>query len=153
MLPRRGGAATILQQRPRTILVLGGGDAGKTSYCRFLIAQLLGAGERPAVIDADVGQKMVGPPATATLGYAEGMAEQWTAAAEAFHFVGSTGPAIARHLLQADKPLAAICRGPQLLIATGLMAGRTAACYRAVRQELEAAGANYLDREVVVVRR
>jgi protease I len=58
--------------------------------------------------------------------------------------------AIARHFLQADKPVAAICHGPQLLIATGLMAGRTATCYRAVRHELEAAGGNYLDREVIV---
>ncbi|QWG13154.1 type 1 glutamine amidotransferase [Bradyrhizobium sediminis] len=58
--------------------------------------------------------------------------------------------AIAQHFLRADKPVAAICHGPQLLIATGLMAGRTATCYRAVRRELEAAGANYLDREVVV---
>jgi protease I len=58
--------------------------------------------------------------------------------------------AIARHFLQADKPVAAICHGPQLLIATGLMAGRTATCYRAVRQELEAAGVSYLDCEVVV---
>ena len=58
--------------------------------------------------------------------------------------------AIARHFLQADKPVAAICHGPQLLIATGLMAGRTATCYRAVKRELEAAGANYLDCEVVV---
>jgi protease I len=58
--------------------------------------------------------------------------------------------AIARHFLQAGKPVAAICHGPQLLIATGLMAGRTAAGYRAVRHELEAAGVNYLDREAVV---
>ena len=58
--------------------------------------------------------------------------------------------AIARHFLQADKPVAAICHGPQLLIATGLMAGRTATCYRALKRELQAAGVNYLDREVVV---
>lgn len=58
--------------------------------------------------------------------------------------------AIARHFLQADKPVAAICHGPQVLIATGLLAGRTATCYRDMRQELEAAGVNYQDREVVV---
>jgi protease I len=57
---------------------------------------------------------------------------------------------IVRHFLQANEPVAAICHGPQLLFATGLMAGRTATCYRAVRQELEAAGVSYLDREVVV---
>jgi len=60
--------------------------------------------------------------------------------------------AIARRFLQADKPVAAICHGPQVLIATGLMAGRTATCYRAVRHELEAAGVNYLNHEVVVDR-
>lgn len=58
--------------------------------------------------------------------------------------------AVARQFLQADKPVAAICHGPQLLIATGLMAGRTATCYRDVAQELEAAGVNYQGREVVV---
>lgn len=58
--------------------------------------------------------------------------------------------AIARRFLQAEKPVAAICHGPQVLIATGLLAGRSATCYRDIRQELEAAGANYQDREVVV---
>jgi archaeal arginyl aminopeptidase len=58
--------------------------------------------------------------------------------------------AIVRRFLLADKPVAAICHGPQLLIATGLMAGRTATCYRAVKEELETAGANYVDRKVVV---
>src|SRR5262249_51830378 len=57
---------------------------------------------------------------------------------------------IARRFLQAHKGVAAICHRPQFLIATGIMAGRTASCYRAVRQEFEAAGVNYLDREVVV---
>jgi len=58
--------------------------------------------------------------------------------------------AIALHFLQADKPVAAICHGPQLLIAAGLLAGRSATGYREIRQELEAAGVNYQDREVVV---
>lgn len=58
--------------------------------------------------------------------------------------------AIARHFLEANKPVAAICHGPQVLIATGLMAGRRATCYRTVRPELEAAGADYRDREAVV---
>jgi protease I len=58
--------------------------------------------------------------------------------------------AIARHFFQADKPVAAICHGPQVLIPTGLLAGRNATCYGDMRQELEAAGVNYQDREVVV---
>jgi protease I len=58
--------------------------------------------------------------------------------------------AIARDFLQAGKPVAAICHGPQLLITGGLLAGRSATCYRGVARELQAAGAHYLDREVVV---
>ena len=58
--------------------------------------------------------------------------------------------AIARHFLATGKPVAAICHGPQVLIATGLMAGRTATCYRKIRQELENSGVDYQNREVVV---
>jgi len=58
--------------------------------------------------------------------------------------------AIARDFLQAGKPVAAICHGPQLLIPGGLLAGRSATCYRGMARELLAAGAEYRDSEVVV---
>jgi protease I len=58
--------------------------------------------------------------------------------------------AIARHFLQANKTVAAICHGLQILIATGLLAGRSVTCHHSIRQELEAAGAHYEDSEVVV---
>lgn len=58
--------------------------------------------------------------------------------------------AVARHFLEAGKPVAAICHGPRVLIASGLLAGRSATCYRDMKAELEAAGVNYRDREVVV---
>lgn len=58
--------------------------------------------------------------------------------------------AIARAFMTAGKPVAAICHGPQILISAGLLAGRTATCYRSVAEELQAAGARYLDQEVVV---
>jgi protease I len=58
--------------------------------------------------------------------------------------------AIAREFMEAGKPVAAICHGPQVLIATGLMAGRTATCYRKMAQELKASGVHYQDQAVVV---
>jgi len=58
--------------------------------------------------------------------------------------------AIARDFLQAGKPVAAICHGPQLLTRGGLLAGRSATCYRGMARELLAAGAEYRDSEVVV---
>lgn len=49
-----------------------------------------------------------------------------------------------------NKPVAAICHGPQVLVAAGVMHGRRAACYQTVADELRKAGAAYQDREVVV---
>ncbi|MEN8166508.1 MAG: DJ-1/PfpI family protein [Pseudomonadota bacterium] len=49
-----------------------------------------------------------------------------------------------------NKPVAAICHGPWILIATGLLAGRTVTGYRSIAEELKVAGALYQDREVVV---
>lgn len=58
--------------------------------------------------------------------------------------------ALVRHFFAAGKPVAAICHGPQVLISAGVLADRTATAYRAVADELKAAGAHYRDAEVVV---
>lgn len=57
---------------------------------------------------------------------------------------------IARSFFAGDKPVAAICHGPQILISAGLLPGRRATCYKAVAAELKGAGAEYEDRELVV---
>ena len=59
---------------------------------------------------------------------------------------------IARHFFENNKPVAAICHGPQILITAGLLKGRHATCYKSVAQELKEAGAIYEDKEVVVDR-
>ena len=51
--------------------------------------------------------------------------------------------AITRHFLQADKPVAAVCHGAQLLAATGLIRGRRLSAYPACQVEVELAGAEY----------
>lgn len=57
---------------------------------------------------------------------------------------------IARNFFVTNKPVAAICHGPQTLISAGLLKGRHATCYRTVAEELKASGAIYEDKEVVV---
>lgn len=57
---------------------------------------------------------------------------------------------IARHFFEKNKPVAAICHGPQTLISAGLLKGRHATCYKTVASELKESGAIYEDREVVV---
>ena len=51
---------------------------------------------------------------------------------------------ITRHFLSADKPVAAICHGAQLLAATGLIKGRKVSAYPACQVEVELAGAEYM---------
>jgi len=57
---------------------------------------------------------------------------------------------IARHFFEKNKPVAAICHGPQILISAGVMKGRKATAYRSVQSELKTAGAIVEDKEVVV---
>ncbi|GAN62278.1 DJ-1/PfpI family protein [Acetobacter indonesiensis] len=45
----------------------------------------------------------------------------------------------------ADRPLAAICHGAQLLAAAGIIKGRKVSAYPACRAEVELAGATYAD--------
>jgi protease I len=51
--------------------------------------------------------------------------------------------AIVRHFAEAKKPLAAICHGPQVLTAAGVLRGRSCTAYPAVRPELDAAGSRW----------
>ncbi|QHS17513.1 DJ-1/PfpI family protein [haloarchaeon 3A1-DGR] len=50
-----------------------------------------------------------------------------------------------RHFFEADKPVAAVCHGPQILAAAGVLEGRTATAYPAVRAEVEGAGCSWVD--------
>ncbi|WP_349368900.1 Clp1/GlmU family protein [Salinarimonas sp.] len=49
------------------VLVLGPVDVGKSAFCRLLLEAGAQAGRRVALVDADPGQKTVGPPAAVTL--------------------------------------------------------------------------------------
>ena len=57
---------------------------------------------------------------------------------------------IVHHFFGANKPVGAICHGPQTLVSAGLLRNRRATCYRTVANELQDAGALYEDSEVVV---
>jgi len=57
---------------------------------------------------------------------------------------------IAKDFFQKNKPVSAICHGPQLLVTAGLLEDRHATSYRSVAQEIKNAGAIYEDKEAVV---
>jgi polynucleotide 5'-hydroxyl-kinase GRC3/NOL9 len=60
-----------LKRGVRRVMVVGGVDSGKTSLATFLANRFAEGGERVAVIDADIGQKSIGPPASVGLGLVE----------------------------------------------------------------------------------
>lgn len=55
-----------------------------------------------------------------------------------------------RAFFSEHKPVAAICHGPQMLIEADVVRGRTLTSFPSVKTDLKNAGANWVDREVVV---
>ena len=53
--------------------------------------------------------------------------------------------AAVRHFFDANKPVAAVCHGAQLLAGAGVLKGRTCSAYPACRAEVELAGGSYAD--------
>lgn len=58
--------------------------------------------------------------------------------------------AVVRGFLDSGKPVAAICHGPWLLVEADAVRGRDVTSYQSIRRDLENAGANWHDAEVVV---
>ncbi len=57
---------------------------------------------------------------------------------------------IIRDFAEADKPIAAICHGPWLLVEAGIVDGRTMTSWPSLRTDLRNAGAEVVDKEVVI---
>jgi protease I len=58
--------------------------------------------------------------------------------------------AIAKDFFYKNKPVSAVCHGPQTLISAGLLKGKHATCYKSVAKEMKDAGVLYEDKEVIV---
>jgi protease I len=52
---------------------------------------------------------------------------------------------VVRHFAEANKPIAAICHGAQLLAAAGVLEGRSCSAYPAVAPEVRSAGGEYVN--------
>jgi protease I len=57
---------------------------------------------------------------------------------------------LVRDFMAADKPVAAICHGPWLLVEADVVEDRTVTSWPSIRTDLRNAGAEVVDREVVV---
>ncbi|MGQ9819378.1 MAG: DJ-1/PfpI family protein [Candidatus Kapaibacteriales bacterium] len=52
---------------------------------------------------------------------------------------------IVRHFANVNKPIAAICHGPQILAAAGVLKGRSLTAYPAIGPEVNSAGGTYVE--------
>ncbi len=57
---------------------------------------------------------------------------------------------VVRGFLASGKIVAAVCHGPWLLVQADALRGRQATSYNSIRKDVENAGAEWVDREVVV---
>jgi polynucleotide 5'-hydroxyl-kinase GRC3/NOL9 len=84
---------TLSLKKPVTVMVLGGVDSGKTSFCTYLANEALRKNWKVGVIDADLGQSDIGPPST--IGFnriAAPVRDLFEIRAENAYFVGLTSP-------------------------------------------------------------
>ena len=57
---------------------------------------------------------------------------------------------LVKAFLASGKIVAAVCHGPWLLVQADALKGRQATSYKSIRKDVENAGANWIDQEVVV---
>jgi polynucleotide 5'-hydroxyl-kinase GRC3/NOL9 len=109
-------AQHIRRHALRRVLVVGEKDAGKSSFCRLLVEELTRSGRSSALLDTDLGQKIVGPPACVTMADANGVS---------LAFVGSTNPVLGwSRLVEGTRRLAKQVTADCLIVNTsGLLAG------------------------------
>jgi polynucleotide 5'-hydroxyl-kinase GRC3/NOL9 len=80
-------------KKPVAVMVMGGVDSGKTSFCTFLANGALIKKWKTGIIDADLGQSDVGPPSTIGFNFiTEPVKDLFEIKAEDAYFVGSTSP-------------------------------------------------------------
>lgn len=76
----------------RVVFLLGASDTGKTTLCRYLLAEALRKGLRCAYLDADIGQSVVGPPTTLGLSVLEEERSLHALIPHCLYFSGAISP-------------------------------------------------------------
>ncbi len=115
---------------PGVAVIIGDTDTGKSTLARELANAAVSAGVSTAVVDADLGQSELGPPATISMAFlGEPVESLRTVKPRRMYFVGSTSPV--EHMLPTVIGVKrmvdiAIARGSQIVIAdtSGLVRDR-----------------------------
>ncbi len=91
--PWRDAAAAALAAQG-VVMVVGGVDSGKSTFCRYLLGLAQAQRRLLAFLDADLGQSHLGPPGTLGLQlYPTATPAESGLSADACYFIGQTSPA------------------------------------------------------------
>ena len=86
-------AATSALAADGVILVLGGPDCGKSTFCHYVLGLAQTAARQIAMIDGDLGQSHLGPPATLGLNlYPPHNSDDFGLFPDNLYFIGQTSP-------------------------------------------------------------
>lgn len=84
-----------VETRPVTTIVLGSVDCGKTSFCTFMMNELVNKKHKVAIIDGDLGQSDIGPPSTVSYSIVtKPLTDFFSLRAKNAVFVGTTSPGL-----------------------------------------------------------
>lgn len=82
-----------LQKKPTVVMVIGGIDSGKTSFCTYIINRLISEKCAVSILDEDMGQSDIGPPCTiAYTNVTKPITDLFNLEGENTFFVGATSP-------------------------------------------------------------
>jgi protease I len=120
------------------------------------------AGHQVDVIGLETGKELKGKKGTAATRAEKSFNEVRPEDYDALFIPGGDSPdhlrahpepvAFVKHFFDAGKPVFAICHGPQLFLTAGTYKGFQLTAWKTVQGDLEKAGADVVDQEVVVDR-
>lgn len=118
------------------------------------------AGHEIIVISDEAGQQLEGKQGEASVKSDKAITDASAEEYDALLIPGGFSPDIlraderfvdfAKKFILRDKPVFAICHGPQLLITADVLKGRKVTGFKSIQVDLQHAGANVFDEEVVV---
>ena len=117
------------------------------------------AGHDTVVIGTEAGRELTGKRDEATITTDKSVGDVSVEDFDALVIPGGYSPdklrldddatSFTREFVESGKPVAAICHAGQLLVEAGVVEGRKLTSWPSVRTELELAGANWVDQQVV----
>ncbi|WP_159881799.1 type 1 glutamine amidotransferase domain-containing protein [Paenibacillus puerhi] len=118
------------------------------------------AGHEAVIVGLKKGEKLTGKQKQATYTAEASIDEVKAEQFDAVVIPGGSSPEglrlhpgilqFVQELNQKNKPISAICHGPQVLISAGIVSGKTLTSYPPLQDDLTNAGATFIDQEVVV---